>query len=75
MEFRKTVLTILPAGQQRRHRHKEQTFGLSREGKSGMIWEKSTETYMLLFVKQITNVSSMNEAEHPKLVPWDNPEG
>ena len=29
MEFRKVILTILHAGQQRRHRHKEQTFGLS----------------------------------------------
>ena len=28
MEYRKMVLTILCAGQQRRHRHKEQTFGL-----------------------------------------------
>ena len=28
-EFRKTVLTILHAGWQRRHRRKEQTFGLS----------------------------------------------
>ena len=31
-EFRKTVLTILHAGWQRRHRCKEQTFGLSRRG-------------------------------------------
>ena len=29
MESRKMVLTILPEGQQRRHRHKERTFGLS----------------------------------------------
>jgi len=27
--FRKMVMTILHAGQQRRHRYKEQTFGLS----------------------------------------------
>ena len=29
MELRKMVPMILPAGQQRRHRNKEQTFGLS----------------------------------------------
>ena len=29
MEFRKTAPTILHAGQQRRHRCKEETFGLS----------------------------------------------
>ena len=29
MEFRKTVLTVLHAGQQRGHRCEEQTFGLS----------------------------------------------
>ena len=30
MGFKKMVLVILHAGQQRRHRCKEQTFGLSR---------------------------------------------
>ena len=30
MEFRKTVPIILHTGQQRKHRCKEQTFGLSR---------------------------------------------
>ena len=29
MESRKVVLIILPAGKQRRHKHKEQTFGHS----------------------------------------------
>ena len=37
MESRKIVLIILPAGQQRRRRHKEQIFEHSREGEGGMI--------------------------------------
>ena len=37
MEFRKMVLMVLHARQQRRHSYKEQTFGLSRESEGGMI--------------------------------------
>ena len=33
MESRKTVLMNLFVGQQRRHRNKEQTYGLNGEGK------------------------------------------
>ena len=40
-----------------------------------MIWENSTETYTLPCVEQMASVSSMHEAEHPKPVLWDNPEG
>ena len=36
-EFRKTAMMILHAGQQKRHRCKEQTFGLWGEGNSGII--------------------------------------
>ena len=45
------------------------------EGESGMIWENSTETCILPYVKQMTNPRSMHETGHPKLVHWDNPEG
>ena len=45
------------------------------EGKDGMIWENSTETYTLPYVKQMTSASSVHEAGHPKPVLWDNPEG
>ena len=45
------------------------------EGKDGMIWENSTETCTLSYVKQMTRASLMHEAGHPKLVLWDNPEG
>jgi len=44
------------------------------EGEGGMIWENSTETYTLSYVKQMTSTSSMHDAGHPKLVLWDNPE-
>ena len=40
MESIKTVLTILLAGHQRRHKHKEQTFGHS-EGRRG--WDDLEE--------------------------------
>ena len=45
------------------------------EGKGGRIWENSIETCILPYVKQMTSVSSMHEAGHPKPVLWDNPEG
>ena len=45
------------------------------EGDGEMIWKNSTETCTLPYVKQMTNASSMHEAGHSKLVPWDNPEG
>ena len=42
-------------------------------GEGGMIWEKSIETCILPYVKQMTSTSLMHEAGHPVL--WDNPEG
>ena len=45
------------------------------EGEGGMIWENSTETCILPYVKQLTSASLMHEAEHPNPVLWDNPEG
>ena len=40
-----------------------------------MIWDNSTEIYVLPYVKQMTSAGSMPEAGHLKLVLWDNPEG
>ena len=37
MEFRKMVLMVLHAGQQRGHSYKEQTFRLSGESEGGMV--------------------------------------
>ena len=69
------MVTILQAGQQRRHRYKEQTFRPVGESKGGMICENSTETCTLPYVKQMTNASSMHEAGHSQPVLWDSPEG
>ena len=61
-----------PQGIQKRHRCKEQTFGLSGRRK---IWENSTETYTLPYVKYMTSASSMYDAGHLKLALCDNLEG
>ena len=45
------------------------------EGEGGMIWENSTETCLLPYVKQITSPSLMHETGHSMPVHWDNPEG
>jgi len=45
------------------------------EGEGGMIWVNSIETYTLPYVKQITSVSLMYDARHPKPVFCDNLEG
>jgi len=37
MEFRKMVMMTLYARQQKRHRYKEQTFGLYGTGKGGIV--------------------------------------
>ena len=54
MESRKTVLRNLFAGQQWRHRHREQTYGHGGgvKGREGRM-ESSMETYKLSYVKQI----------------------
>ena len=51
MEFRKMAMTTLYAREQKRHRYKEQNFGLLGEDEGGMIWENSTETCILPYVK------------------------
>ena len=45
------------------------------EGKGGMIWENSTETCVLPYVKYTTSSSLMHETGHSKPVHWDNPGG
>ena len=45
------------------------------EGEGGMISENSTETCILLYMKQMTSPSSIHETGHSKLLHWDNPEG
>ena len=44
------------------------------EGKGGMIWENSTETCILPYVKQIASPGSVHETRCSGLVHWDDPE-
>ena len=45
------------------------------EGEGGMIWENSTETCKLSYVKQTASPGLMHETGCPGLVHWDDPEG
>ena len=45
------------------------------EGEGGMIWENSTETCILPYVKWIASPGSMHETVHSETVHWDDPEG
>ena len=51
MEFRKMVTMTLYVRQHKRHRCKEQTLDSVGEGEGGMIWENSTATCILPYVK------------------------
>ena len=46
-----------------------------REGKGGMIWENTIETWILSYVKQISSQGLMHETGGSWLVHWDDPEG
>ena len=75
MEFRKTVMIILYAGQQKRHRCKEQIFGLSgrRQG-----WDDLREWHwnMYITICKIDDQSKFNAWNKAlKPVHWDNPKG
>ena len=45
------------------------------KGEGGMLWEKSTETCILLYVKWIASPGFMHETGHSGLVHWDDSEG
>ena len=45
------------------------------DGTGGMIWEKSIETCILSYVKQVASPGSMHETGCSGLVHWDDPEG
>ena len=74
MEFRKMVTMTLYVRQQKRHRCKEQTFGLCgrRQG-----WDdlRDIETCILPYMKYITIPGSMHKTGHSRKVYWDDPEG
>ena len=46
-----------------------------REGEGRIVWENSTETCILPYVKQMTSTGSMHEAGYSKHVLWYDPEG
>jgi len=45
------------------------------EGEGGMIWESGIETYVLAYVKLISDPGSMHDTGCLGLVLWDDPEG
>ena len=59
----------------KRHRCKEKTLDFVGESEGGMIWENSTETRILPYVKQIASPGSMHKTGCSGPVHWDNPEG
>ena len=59
----------------REGRDKDDLLDSVGEEESGMIWENSTETCILSYVKQITSPGSMYETGCSGLVHWDDPEG
>ena len=73
MESRTMVLMKLFAGQQWRHRQREQTYGHSGEGEGGVNGESSKETYTLPYVKEPVEICCMMQSSTPGL--WDNLEG
>ena len=75
MGFRKKVMMILYARQKRDNDVKNRLLDSVGEGKGRMICEKSTETCIFPYVKQMTSASLMHEAEHSKLELWDYSEG
>ena len=75
MEFRKMATMTLYARQQKRHRCKEQTFGLFGRRRGWDDLREGIETCILSYVKQITTPGSMHETGCSGLVHWDDPEG
>ena len=59
----------------REGRDKDDLLDSVGEEESGMIWENSTETCILSYVKQIASPGSMHDTECSGLVHWDDPEG
>ena len=69
------VTMTLYARQQKRHRCKEQTFGLCGRRQGWDDLRDSIETCILSYVKQIASPGSMHTTGCSGLVLWDDPEG
>ena len=71
MEFRKMVIITLYAKQKKRHRCTEQTFGLLREGESGMFWKNS----MYIIYSETDHQPRWDAWDKCSgLVQWEDPE-
>ena len=72
MKFRKTVMMTPYTKQQKRHRCKEQTFGLYGRRQEQHNMKNIIETCILPYVKLIVSVNLMHESGHSKWVLWEN---
>ena len=70
MEFRKMVMMIPYARQQKRHRCKEQILDSVGEDKGGMIWENSIEACILSYLKEITSPGLIHKTKHQGVQGW-----
>ena len=75
MEFRKMVITTLYVRQQKRHRCKEQAFGLCGRRQGWDDLRESIETCILAYVKWFASPGTIYETGRSGLVHWDDPEG
>ena len=64
MKFRNMVMTTLYARQQKRQTYRTDFLDSVGEGEGGIIWENNIETYVLLYVKQMTSPTSLPEIGH-----------
>ena len=69
------VTITLYARQEKRHRCKEQTFGLCGRRREWDDLRSSIETCILSYMKQIASPGSMHETGCSRLVHCDDPEG
>ena len=69
------ALMTLYARQQKRHRYKEQSFGLCGRRRGWDDLREYVETCILSYVKQIASPGLMHETGCSGLVHWDDPEG
>ena len=75
MEFREMVTMTIYTRRQKRHRCKEQTFGLCGRRQGWDDLRDNIETCILPYMKYITIPGSMHDTGCLGLVHWDDPEG
>ena len=73
MEFRKMVMMTLYAREQKRHRYKEQTFGLWEKARVGWF-ERITLKHVHYHIKTDDHCKPEAWSRHIKILLWDNPE-